>query len=271
MVDVNYLVSKAMDWLVPHIPKIILTLVALLVGWWIIGFIAMFVDHGMKRSKLDISLRKFLKSLVSIGLKVLLIITIAAMIGVEMTSFIAVLAAAGFAIGLALQGSLGNFAGGVLILVFKPFRVDDVIEAQGYLGKVSEIQIFNTIMKTPDNKTIIIPNGPLSNGSIVNFSTEPKRRVDMVFGIGYNDDIAKAKKILDKIVAADNRVLDDPAHMIKVIELADSSVNIAVRAWVEGKDYWDFFFDMQEKVKLTFDRYKISIPYPQRDLHVKKR
>ena len=185
-----------------------------------------------------------------------------------MTSFIAVLGAAGLAVGLALQGSLQNFAGGVLILFFKPYKIGDFVDAAGYMGTVKEIQIFNTILKTPDNKTIIIPNGILSNASLTNFSTEPTRRVDMTFGIGYSDDILKAKSVLESLLKSDNRILNDPAYMIVVSELADSSVNLVVRAWCNSADYWGIYFSMQEKVKLEFDKQGISIPFPQRDVHV---
>lgn len=198
----------------------------------------------------------------------MLVISVVTILGISTTSFVAIIGAAGLAVGLALQGGLANFAGGVLILIFKPFKVGDVLEAQGYTGKVHEIQVFNTILKTPDNKTIIIPNGGLSNGSMVNYSTEPTRRVDMTFGIGYSDDIAKAKSVLQKLIDSDSRILKDPAPMIVVSELADSSVNFAVRTWCNAADYWGIFFDMQEKVKLEFDKENISIPYPQTDVHV---
>ena len=190
------------------------------------------------------------------------------MIGIETTSFVAIIGAAGLAVGLALQGSLANFAGGVLILLFKPFKVGDVVETQGYLGKVHEIRIFNTVMKTFDNKTIIIPNGAVSGSSIVNFSTEPQRRVDMTFGIGYGDDIKKAKQILQNLVDADSRILKEPAPQIALSELGDSSVNFVVRVWCEAAEYWNIYFEMQEKVKMTFDQEGISIPFPQRDVHL---
>jgi len=209
-----------------------------------------------------------LLGLISVILKVMLIISVASMIGIQMTSFIAVLGAAGLAVGLALQGSLANFAGGVLILFFKPYKIGDFIDASGFMGSVKEIQIFNTILKTPDNKTIIIPNGTLSNASITNFSTEETRRVDMTFGIGYSDDIQKAKNILESLLKNDSRVLNDPAYMIVVSELADSSVNLVVRAWCNSADYWNIYFSMQERVKLEFDKQGISIPFPQRDVHV---
>jgi small conductance mechanosensitive channel len=226
------------------------------------------VTKSLERSKVELSLQKFLISLISVLLKVMLFISVASMIGIATTSFVAIIGAAGLAVGLALQGSLANFAGGVLILLFKPFKVGDVIETQGYLGKVHEIRIFNTIMKTFDNKTIIIPNGAVSGGSIVNFSTEPQRRVDMTFGIGYDDDIKKAKGILQNLVEADNRILKDPAPQIALKELGDSSVNFVVRVWCEAAEYWNIYFDMQEKVKFTFDQEGISIPFPQRDVHL---
>jgi small conductance mechanosensitive channel len=190
------------------------------------------------------------------------------MIGVKTTSFVAVLGAAGLALGFALQGSLSNFAGGVMILLFKPFKVGDIIEAQGHRGKVDEIRIFNTIIKTLDNKTIIIPNGEVSGNSIINYTAEPTRRVDMTFGIGYDDDIGKVKSVLKRVIDSDERILEDPAPMIVVSEHGGSSVNFAVRPWVKTEDYWGVYFDMHEKVKLAFDEEGISIPYPQRDIHL---
>ena len=185
-----------------------------------------------------------------------------------MKSFVAIIGAAGLAVGLALQGTLQNFAGGVIILILRPFKVGDYIEGSGHAGTIKEIQIFNTVMLTPDNKKIIIPNGGLSNASITNYSAQPTRRVDMVFGIGYDDDIKKAKELLETIVTGDERVLKDPIHQIAVSELADSSVNFVVRPWVNAADYWDVYFDMHEKIKLEFDKAGISIPFPQRDVHI---
>jgi small conductance mechanosensitive channel len=188
-----------------------------------------------------------------------------------MTSFIAILGAAGLAVGMALSGTLQNFAGGVMILIFKPFKVGDVIEAQGYTGGVKEIQIFNTILKTPDNKTVIIPNGGLSNSSMVNYSTEPKRRVDFTFGIGYGDSIEQAKEVLLAILKSDTRIINDPAEpFVEVIALADSSVNFAVRAWVNSADYWGVYFATNAKVYNEFNKVGINIPFPQMDVHVHK-
>ena len=190
------------------------------------------------------------------------------MLGVQMTSFVAILGAAGLAVGMALSGMLSNFAGGVMILIFKPFKAGDFIEAQGHMGTVSEIQIFNTILKTPDNKTTIIPNGGLSIGSMTNFSTEPQRRVDMTFGIGYGDDTAKAREVMMGLINADDRILKDPEPFVAVSELADSSVNFVVRVWCNAADYWGIYFDMQEKIYNTFNTEGLNIPFPQMDVHV---
>jgi small conductance mechanosensitive channel len=261
-------VQKAVELAIEYGPKLILAIIVLIVGLWIIRLIVKSINKGMEHSKVEESLRKFLSSLFSILLKVLLLISVASMIGIATTSFIAILGAAVLAVGLALQGGLANFAGGVIILIFKPFKVGDFIDAQGYTGTVHEITIFTTILKTPDNKTVIIPNGALSNGSMVNFSTELTRRVDMVFGIGYGDSIEKAKQVLKHLVDSDTRIHQEPARQIVLDELGDSSVNFKVRVWCDSGNYWGIYFDMQEKVKLTFDKEGISIPFPQRDVHV---
>ena len=261
-------VSRAVELLMSYVPKLALAIVTLFVGLWIIRFVRKWIASAMIRSDIDVSLRRFLISLTGALLKVLLFISVASMIGIATTSFVAILGAAGLAVGFALQGSLANFAGGVLILLFKPFGVGDVIEAQGFIGIVHAIQIFNTVLKSFDNKTIIIPNGPMSNGSIVNYSTEPTRRVDMSFGIGYDDDIRKAREILQRLVAEEKRVLPEPEPAVVLTELGDSSINFAVRVWANAADYWSIYTEMLEKVKYEFDKEGISIPYPQRDVHV---
>jgi small conductance mechanosensitive channel len=268
MENFEYYLNKGAELGVVYAPKLLLAIVTLLVGLWIIKIIVKSIARVMEKKGVDPSLAPFLKSITGVLLKVMLIICIAGMIGIQMTSFIAILGAAGLAIGLALSGTFQNFAGGVMLLIFKPFNVGDLIEAQGFAGVVSEIQIFNTILKTPDNRTVIIPNAPLSTGPMVNFSTESQRRVDLVFGISYNDNIDKAKAVIQKIIDADSRILKDPVSFIALKELADSSVNFVVRAWVNSADYWGVFFDMQECVKKTFDKEKISIPYPQMDVYV---
>ncbi|HEX37631.1 MAG TPA: mechanosensitive ion channel [Candidatus Cloacimonetes bacterium] len=266
----NPYLKKGIELIMGYGPKLLLAIVVLIVGNIIIKWLKKIIIKAMDKGKVEVSLQRFLVSLISIGLRILLLISVASMIGIATTSFVAILGATTFAIGLALQGSLSNFAGGVLILLLKPFKVGDVIEAQGYLGKVHEIQIFNTILKTFDNKVIYIPNGSLSNGNITNYSQEPIRRVDMTFGIGYGDDIKKAKDVLISIVEQDSRVLQDPAPIIAVSNLGDSSVDFAVKVWCDTAEYWNVFFDMQEKVKLTFDEKGISIPFPQTDVHLYK-
>jgi len=268
MNEVSAISDQAMNYLIEFGPNVVMALLTLFIGLWIIKLLGKGIERGMEAAKLEASLRKFLLSLSKIGLKILLFISVISMLGVEMTSFIALIGAAGLAVGLALQGSLGNFAGGVLILLFKPFKVGDFIDAQGYMGTVNAIQVFNTVLKTPDNKTIFIPNGNLSNGSLTNFSTENTRRVDWVFGIGYGDDLKKAKDILNELIKKDSRILNEPKSMVVVSELGDNSVNFTMRVWVNSSDYWGVFFDMQENVKLTFDAQGISIPFPQRDVHV---
>jgi small conductance mechanosensitive channel len=262
--DITYIKELVMNYGL----KVVYALITLFIGLWIIKMIMNAIVRSMTKKDVEPSLRQFLKSLLSMLLKVLLFIAVISMLGIEMTSFVAILAAAGFAIGMALSGTLQNFAGGVMIILFKPFKVGDFIEAQGYTGTVKEIQIFNTILKTPDNKTIIIPNGGLSTGSLTNFSTEPQRRVDFTFGIGYEDDIDKARNIIMGLIAKDERILKDPAPFVAVSELADSSVNFVVRVWANAADYWGIYFDMTENVKKAFDKEGISIPYPQTDVHV---
>lgn len=252
-------------------PKLIGAIITLIVGMWIISVLRNVLRKRFEKRNVDPSLRGFLNSLVGIGLKLMLWIAVIGMMGVQMTSFIAILGAVGLAVGMALSGTLQNFAGGVMILLFKPFKVGDFINAQGHSGIVNEIQIFNTILKTPDNKTIIIPNGGLSTGSMTNFSTEAKRRVDFTFGIAYGDDVDQAKKVLMKLIEADERIISDPAEpFIAVSELADSSVNLVVRVWAEAKDYWGIYFDLTEKVYKTFDKEGLNIPFPQMDVHLQK-
>ena len=248
--------------------KIVGAVITLVIGLWIINQIVKILQKALNKSAVEESLEQFLGSLISILLKVTLIIVIASQLGVETTSFIAILGAAGLAVGLALQGSLSNFAGGVLILLFKPFKTGDYIEAQGKDGFVKDIQIFNTLLQTRDNRIIIIPNAALSNGNITNYSTEPTLRVDMVFGVSYGDDIKKTRDILLQICESEDLVLKDPAPFVSVLELADSSVNFAVRPWCKTDDYWDVYFRIHEKVKLALDEAGISIPFPQQDVYL---
>lgn len=245
-------------------------LVVLILGLMVVKMITGSMKKMMLKSNMDNSLVPFLTSLIGTTLKILVVISALGMLGIEMTSFIALLGAAGLAIGMALSGTLQNFAGGVMILIFKPFKVGDFINAQGHSGSVKEIQIFNTILNTPDNKIIIIPNGGLSTSSMTNFSALETRRVDWTFGIAYGDDVDKAEAVLQKLIDADKRILKDPASFIAVGELADSSVNFVVRAWVNAADYWGVYFDMNKAVYKTFDKEGLSIPFPQMDIHLDK-
>ncbi|MCF6183810.1 MAG: mechanosensitive ion channel [Bacteroidales bacterium] len=261
-------IDKIINLGIEYGPKLIGAIIVLVIGLWIVKIITKGISKLMTKKKTDPSLASFVKSLTNILLKLMLVISVMGMVGIEMTSFIAVLGAAGLAVGMALSGTLQNFAGGVMILIFKPFKVGDFIEAQGYIGTVSEIQLFNTILKTLDNKTVIIPNGGLSTGSMINYSTEPTRRVDWTFGIGYGDDIDKAKSVIFKLIEADNRILKDPEPFVAVSELGDSSVNFAVRVWVKSENYWGVFFDMNEAIYKTFNSEELNIPYPQMDIHL---
>ena len=251
-------------------PKLVGAIIVLIIGMALSNIIANAINRRMEKNEVDPSLRPFLKSLIGTLLKVLVVISVLGMVGIEMPSFIAIMGAAGLAVGMALSGTLQNFAGGVMILIFRPFKVGDVIEAQGYTGSVNAIQIFNTILKTPDNKTVIIPNGGLSTSSMVNYSTEATRRVDWVFGIAYGDDIDKAKQVLRDLLNSNDKVLQDPAPFVELGELADSSVNFTVRAWVNAADYWAVFFFMQENVYRKFGEAGLNIPFPQMDVHVDK-
>ncbi|NRB41191.1 MAG: mechanosensitive ion channel [Pseudomonadales bacterium] len=253
---------------VEYSPKLMMAVLTLLIGFWLIKRVVKLLEASLKLQKVDVSLATFLTHLIEILFKVLLIVSVASMVGIETTSFVAIFGAAGLAIGLALQGSLGNFAGGVLILFFKPYKVGDLIKAEGHLGVVKEIQIFTTVLVDPNNKRIIVPNGPLSNNSIVNYSAEGTLRVDLSVGIAYDADIKLAKERLLALLTADPRVLSEPAPMVGVSELADSSVNLAIRPWCKVEDYWDVFFDMNEAIKTTLDEAKVVIPFPQRDVHV---
>ncbi|PTX63822.1 small conductance mechanosensitive channel [Kordia periserrulae] len=242
--------------------KVVAALAILIIGLFIIKMIVRVSKKIMKKRGVDDTLQKFLGSLLSWTLKILLFVIVASQLGIETTSFAAIIGAAGLAIGLALQGSLSNFAGGVLIMIFKPYRIGDFIEAQGVMGTVKEIQIFTTHLNTVGNKLAILPNGAVSNGNIINYSAEEKRRVDLVFGVSYDADIKQTKDVLMKIMTDNDTILKEPAPSVTVLELADSSVNFAVRPWVKTEDYWDVYFYMQENAKIALDAAGIEIPYP---------
>jgi small conductance mechanosensitive channel len=270
--EVNFsdLSSQITNLVYTYAPKLVGAIVVYIIGNMIIKWMVKKIDKVMEKRETDDSLKPFLRSLFGALLKTLLIISVLGMLGVEMTSFIAILGAAGLAVGMALSGTLQDFAGGVVILLFKPYRVNDFIEAQGYTGVVKEIQIFTTILLTPDNKTVIIPNGSLATGSLINYSAEQTRRVDFSYGIAYGDSVQKAREIIMGVIAADDRILKDPEPFIGLGELADSSVNLSTRVWVKTEDYWGVFFTMNEKVYEALDQGGISIPFPQVDVHMQK-
>ncbi len=244
--------------------------VLLIVGLWLAVRFSKLIGKVMEKRGIEPSLKSFLQSLLSITFKILVVISILTLVGIPMTSFIAILGAAGLAVGLALSGTLQNFAGGVLILILKPFKVGDFIEAQGFMGTVTNIQIFNTILQTPDNIMITIPNGGLSTGAVTNYSAKDTRRAQWVFGIAYGDSFSKAQNILQKILDQDPRVLKEPAPLIFLSELNDSSVDITVRAWARSSDFWPLNFEIREKVYAAFAREGINIPFPQMDVHLHK-
>ena len=267
-VSLDVFLAKMIDLGISVGSKILLAIVVFLVGRWIVRRLNKLLAKILEKRHVEASLSTFVKSLVNITLTLLLIIVMIGVLGIETSSFIALFASAGVAIGMALSGTLQNFAGGVMILLFKPFKVGDTIEAQGQSGTVREIQIFNTILATPDNKIIIIPNGGLSTGLMKNYSREATRRVDWEFGIAYGDDYTKARAVIARLLDADGRVLKDPAYFIALTSLGESSVNIVVRAWVNAGDYWGVYFDMNEKVYKTFAEENLNIPFPQLDVHL---
>ena len=255
--------------LVPFVINVLIAVVILWVGSQLIKKVTKIIGVRMEQSNLDPTLRPFLVTILSTLLKIILYITVIGVLGIPTTSFAAILAAAGIAIGMALSGTLQNFAGGVILLVFKPFKIGDLIEAQGYLGKVKEVSLFVTVLTTPDNKTVILPNGPLSNGAMTNYSTEEFRRVDWTFGVGYGSNLNEARSIILKCLNEDERILDNPEPAFaEVSELGDSSVNFKARAWVKQEDYWKVFFKMNQTVYDDFNANNINIPFPQMDVHI---
>lgn len=260
--DTQKWIDKGIEFGSEYGIKVLGAIVIWIIGSWVIKKITKTTGKVMAKKGYDESLQKFLLNLVGWILKILLILAILAKLGVETTSFAAILAAAGLAIGMALQGSLANFAGGVLIMIFKPIKIGDLIEAQGELGVVKEIEIFTTKINTPENKEVIIPNGALSNGNITNYSTEGMLRVDLTMGVSYDADIKQTKEVLMNVLMSNPKVLKDPAPTVNVCELADSSVNFAVRPWATVADYWDVYFGVTEACKLELDKAGIEIPYP---------
>ena len=267
-VDVTGLTEKATEMTMFYAPKLLLAVITLIIGLWLIGIATRGIEYVLEKRNLDVSLRKWLSSITNVALKACLLISVISMIGVQTTSFLAVLGAAGLAIGLALQGSLSNFAGGVLILIFKPYQVGDYIQANGEEGVVEAIDVFFTFLKTLDNKHVILPNGPLANGNLVNFTRDEIRRVDLSVGISYNDNVDTAIDALIAMIKEDERALTDPAPFVGVTGYGDSSVDLTVRIWCKTEHYWDVFFDNNKKIKPALDAANITIPFPQRDVHM---
>ncbi len=268
--NLQALLPKALELITQFGFKLIIAIVILVVGRFIARMIQKLMRRMMVRAEVDETIISFTGNLTYFALLAIVIIAAMSQVGIQTTSFIAVLGAAGLAIGLALQGSLSNFASGVMIIIFRPFKLGDYVEAGGTSGTVENIHIFNTTLNTPDNKVIIIPNSNVTSGNITNYSAKDTRRVDMIAGCGYNDNLDQVKKVLAEILENDERILKDPAYTIAVMELADSSVNFAVRPWVKSQDYWNVKFDVTETIKKRFDQEGINIPFPQQDVHIYK-
>ena len=265
-------VRHAQQWVTENglllLGRLLGAILLLFIGRWVARMVSRGVVRVLEKREVDGAVTAFVRNLVFVAGMVFLLIAVLGLLGIPTASFVTVLGAAGLAVGLALQGSLSNFAAGFLLILFRPFRKGDFIEGAGTAGLVEEIQIFNTVLATPDNKKVIIPNSKLTGDNIINFSARDTRRVDFTFGVSYSDDLRKVKEVLRRVVAEDARMLTDPAPRIAVASLGDSSVNLTVRVWVRSTEYWDVFFDTVEKVKLTFDAEGITIPFPQRDVHL---
>ena len=261
--------TKIYEYMATYWLQVIGAIIIFVVGRWLAKVISNLVAKAMTKAKIDATLTSFVQHLCQIALMVFVVIASLQKLGVPVTNFVVVIGAAGLAIGFALQGSLSNFAAGIMLIIFKPFKVGDFIEAAGKMGTVKEIQIFNTVLNSPDNVRVIIPNGQVTGGNIMNFTVNGTRRIDLVVGVSYDDDLKKAQKVIEKILAGDNRILEEPATTVAVSELGDSSVNFVVRPWVNAADYWGVRFDLIEGIKLALDKNGITIPFPQRDIHMK--
>lgn len=269
-IDVSLLINKLIAWVTTNGIKLIIGVIILWIGWKVINKMTQKTIGILARKNVDVTLRSFLSSFLSVALKTILVIIVMNYVGIDTTALAALIASAGLAIGLALQGSLSNFAGGVIILIMRPFRVGDVIETGGYTGQVEHIKIFYTHLLTPDNKEILIPNGPLANGSLINYTSKDTRRVDITFGVSYDADITAVKKALFDVMSKNDLILQNPQPFVGITAHADSSVNIVVRAWTKTEDYWIVYFYLMEEVKLRFDQENIEIPYPKMDVYMNK-
>jgi len=268
IMDLTNIIPKLQELLAFYSLKIVAAVVIFIIGRWIAKLLKNLLEKTMIKRKVDATLVGFMGNIVYVLLLIIIVIAAINQIGVQTTSFIAIIGAAGLAIGFALQKSLANFAAGVLMIIFHPFKLGDYVEGGGVAGTVEEISIFTTVLKSPDNKVIIVPNAKIAGDNIINYSVKDTRRLDLVFGVSYKDDLQKVKKVLYDIIENDERILKDPAPTVAVLELADSSVNFAVRPWVATGDYWTLFFDLKERIKERFDVENISIPFPQQDVHM---
>lgn len=266
--DFSHIYDTVINWATTSGLKLLLGLIGLWIGWKVVNKVLTTLHKFLKKQNVDMTLMSFLNALVDISLKILLVVAFLSYVGIPMASFAAALASAGLALGLAIQGSLSNFAGGVIILLLRPFKVSDYIETSNYQGTVEKISIFYTSLLTPDNKEVLIPNGALANGSLTNYSSKPLRRVDLTFGVGYEADILKVKHTLNAIINSTPNIVMDIEPFVAVSELADSSVNFVVRVWGKTEDYWNIYYSILESVKIKFDEEGISIPYPQMDVHL---
>jgi small conductance mechanosensitive channel len=267
--DVQAILQKIYEYLATYWLQVVAAIVIFIVGRWLAKLISKLIGRAMKRAKVDDTLTSFVEHLSYTAMLVFVVIAAINKLGVDTASFAVVVGAAGLAIGFALQGSLANFAAGIMLIIFKPFKVGDFVELAGKKGTVKEIQIFNTILNSPDNVMVIIPNGQVTSTNIMNYTANGTRRVDLVVGVSYDDDLKKAKQVIEQVLAGDDRILADPPTTVAVSELGDSSVNFVVRPWVKSADYWAVYFAFTENVKLALDKNGITIPYPQRDIHMK--
>jgi len=268
-IEIEAILNKIYEFLATYWLQVIAAIVIFIVGRWLAKVISNLVAKAMTTAKVDATLTSFVKNLCHIALLAFVIIAALKKLGIPMTEFTVVVGAAGLAVGFALQGSLSNFAAGVMLIIFKPFKVGDFVELAGKLGIVKEIQIFNTILNSPDNVRIIVPNGQVTSSNIMNYTVNGTRRIDLVIGVSYDDDLKKTHQVIENVILSDERILKEPAYTIAVLELGESSVNFVVRPWVNAADYWAVRFDITEKIKLALDENDITIPYPQRDIHMK--